>query len=98
MRGGLLASNFTTSAITVAGVRGLCRVGAPRWPVLEATIASAHQVRACGLEHVSGPFGVGSWCTACLLGVTETLQLLILSNHALICISCSQTKSATVTA
>ena len=46
MRGGLLASNFTTSAITVAGVRGLCRVGAPRWPVLEATIASAHQVRS----------------------------------------------------
>jgi len=46
VRGSLLASNFTTSAITVAGVRGLCRVGAPRWPVLEATIASAHQVRS----------------------------------------------------
>ncbi|KAK9832701.1 hypothetical protein WJX81_001352 [Elliptochloris bilobata] len=38
-----LASNFTTSAITVAGVRGLCQVGAPRWPVVEATIAGMHQ-------------------------------------------------------
>ena len=43
-----LASNFTTSAITVAGARGLCQVGAPRWPVLEATIAGMHQV--CSLE------------------------------------------------
>jgi hypothetical protein len=40
-----LASNFTTSAITVAGVRGMCQVGAPRWPVVEASIAGVHQVR-----------------------------------------------------
>ena len=50
MGGTTLASNFTTSAITVAGARGLCQVGAPRWAVVEATIAGMHQVPGPALQ------------------------------------------------
>lgn len=39
-----LASNYTTDAVTVAGVAGLCQSGAPVFPVVEATISSVHKV------------------------------------------------------
>ncbi|KAK9904758.1 hypothetical protein WJX75_001986 [Coccomyxa subellipsoidea] len=38
-----LASNYTTDAVTVAGVAGLCQSGAPVFPVVEATISSVHE-------------------------------------------------------
>ena len=52
MRGALgwtmLTSNFTTDAVTVAAVSGLCSSGAPAWPVLEANIASVQAAMLAG--------------------------------------------------
>jgi hypothetical protein len=44
----VLTSNYTTDALTVAGVEGLCSSGAPRWPVLEASITSVHAAMLAG--------------------------------------------------
>lgn len=52
-----LASNYTTDAVTVAGVAGLCQSGAPQIPVLEATIGTVHKA-----SPVLCPRGVSQYC------------------------------------
>ena len=43
-----LTSNYTTDAVTVAGVQALCSNGAPAWPVSEASISSVHAAMLAG--------------------------------------------------
>lgn len=43
-----MASNYTTDAVTVAGVQKLCQGGAPEFPVVEASIRSVHAAMLAG--------------------------------------------------
>ena len=68
--GFLLQSNYTTGAVTVAGVANLCASRAPAFPVVEATIGSVHTV-----SHGRPSVGEKSSFTSCLKAAAVVFHL-----------------------